>query len=325
MERVHDFRLLSWCHAVIEEIRRDPHPRIHLISRSREGVKKQATDVGIFPSSFNPITKGHMAILQRAAGIKGFQEVLVVLDTEAMDKEVFGATLVDRLLMLQVLFEDEPSFSVGVSNRGLCLTKAEVLMEMYPEGTGIIFIVGYDTLARVFDPKYYEDREEALARLFTSCTFMVANRGGYGRKAFDQLMASVENERFKGKVQFFEIPNHLAQISSSRVRQRVMKGEPFAGLVPAGVREFIEKVKLYQADTAVNPQGQRVNLYELRTQILRRLYALYPEGRVEIDIGRIVDSVVEGMRDGQSLENVLDTIPHRVPMTKGGEAGIQQK
>ncbi len=324
IERTHDFQLLSHCHAVIEEIRRDPHPRIHLISRSREGVKKQATDVGIFPSSFNPITKGHMAILQRAAGIKGFQEVLVVLDTEAMDKEIFGATLVDRLLMLQFLFEDEPCFSVGVSNRGLFLTKVEVLMEMYPKGT-ITFMVGHDTLGRVFDPKYYEDREGALDRLFTSCTFMVANRGGYGRKAFDQLMASVENERFKGKVQFFEIPNHLAQISSSRVRQRIMKGEPFAGLVPVGVREFIEKVKLYKADTEIRPQGQRVNLYELRTQILRRLYALYPEGRVEIDIGRIVDSVVEGMRDGQSLENVLDTIPHRVPMTKGGEAGIQQK
>jgi len=325
MERVHDFRLFSRCHALIEEIRADPHPRILLVSGAKGAVERREKEVGIFPSSFNPITQGHMAILQRATGIKGFQEVLVVLDTEAMDKEIFGATLVDRLLMLQFLFEDEPCFSVGVSNRGLFLTKAEVLMEMYPKGTGIIFIVGYDTLARVFDPKYYEDREEALARLFTSCTFMVANRGRYGRKAFDQLMASVENERFKGKVQFFEIPDHLAQISSSRVRQRVREEGPFARLVPAGVREFIEKVKLYKADTEIRPRGQRVNLYELRTQILRRLYALYPEGRVEIDIGRMVDSVVEGIRDGQSLENVLDTIPHRVPMPKGGESGIQKK
>jgi nicotinic acid mononucleotide adenylyltransferase len=266
-----------------------------------------------------------MGILQSATGIKGFQEVLVVLDTEAMDKEIVGATLVDRLLMLQFLFEDELCFSVGVSNRGLFLTKAEVLMEMYPKGTGITFIVGYDTLARVFDPKYYEDREEALARLFTSCTFMVANRGDYGRKAFDQLMTSKENVRFKGKVQFCEIPKHLAQISSSQVRQRVREGGPFARLVPAGVREFIEKVKLYTADTEIRPRGQRVNLYEVRTQILRRLYALSPEGRVEIDIGEIVDTVVEGVRAGQRLEALLDCLPQYIPRGEGKGLGIVQE
>jgi nicotinic acid mononucleotide adenylyltransferase len=261
-------------------------------------AERTANAVGVFPSSFNPITKGHVAILRETSKIRTFQEIMLVLDTQPMDKEILGATLVDRLLMLQVLFEDRPRFSIG------------------PKGTDITFIVGYDTLARVFDSKYYEDREGALDRLFASVAFMVANRGDNGREAVRRLMASVENRRFEERVLFFEIPNHLAQISSNRVRQRVMEGKPFGRLVPAQVREFIEKVKLYYADKEIGPQGQKVNLYDLRTQILSRLYGLYPEGGVEIDIGGIVDTVVEGVRRGQMLETLLKSLPQYIPGDK---------
>lgn len=317
IERIHDFQLLCGCHGIIEAIREDPHSRILLVSKSGKAGKRPEKGVGIFPSSFNPITHGHMAILRGGAEIKAFQEILLVLDTQAMDKEIFGATLVDRLLMLLVLFENHPQFSVAVSNRGLFLAKAEVVKKMYPEDTDIIFIVGYDTLARVLDPKYYEDREGALDRLFATCTFMVANRGAYGREAIQRLMATGDNRRFRGKVHFLEIPNHLAQISSNRVRQRVRERKPFAQFIPAQVKEFIEKVQLYMTDREVGPHGQRVNLYDLRTQVLCRLYALYPEGNAQIDIGEIVEKVVERVKAGQRLEALLECLPQCIPGGKG--------
>ena len=325
IERVNDFQLLSRYHAIIEELREDPHPRLLFISRSKEATGRREKGVGVFPSSFNPITKGHMEILQRAAEIKAFKEILLVLDTQAMDKENFGATLVDRLLMVQGLFEDHPSFSIGVSNRGLFLTKAESLKEIYPRGMDITFIVGYDTLERVFDTKYYEDREGALDQLFGSCTFMVVNREKQGKEALQQLMASAENRRFKGKVHFFEIPNHLARVSSNQVRQSLLEGKSIARLVPTQIGEFIEKVKLYKADRGVGTQGQRINLYDLRTQILFRLYALLLGERVQIDIGEIVDKVVEEMRGGRSPETLLDTIPHYVTMRKVRESAVNRK
>ena len=325
IERINNFQLLFRYHAIIERLRGDPHPRLLLLSRSKETAARQGKELGVFPSSFNPITKGHMAILQRAAEIKAFKEILLVLDIHAMDKEIFGATLVDRLLMVHGLFEDYTHFSVGVSNRGLFLTKAEVLKVMYPGETDITFIVGYDTMKRVFDPKYYEDREEALDQLFRSCTFMVANRDNKGKEALQQLMASSANRRFKGKVHFFEIPNRLAHISSSHVRQRVMEGKSFARLVPPEIGECIKEVKLYKKDREVDPQGQRINRYDVRTQVLNRLYGLYPEGKVEIDIGQMVDSVVEGMRKGQDLEILLDTIPERVAVSNVGKSRRRQK
>ena len=138
-------------------------------------------------------------------------------------------------------------------------------------------------------------------------------------------MASAENRRFKGKVHFFEIPNHLAQITSTRVRQKAMEGKPFARRVPTQVGEFIEKAKLYKADREVGPQGQRINLYDLRIQVLCRLYALYSEGRVEIDIGEIVDKVIEAMKGGQRLETLLYSLPQHIPRGKEKRFGIAQK
>lgn len=317
IEPVHDFQLLSRYHAIIEGIRTHRHRRLVFISRAKGAAEREGGEVGVFPSSFNPVTRGHMAILQRAAQIKAFEQILLVLDTQAVDKEIFGATLVDRLVMLQLLQEDHPRFSVGVSNRGLFLTKAEILMELYPRGAEITFIVGYDTLARVFDPKYYEDTKDALNRLFTCSTFMVTNRGSSGREAVQQLVASAENGRFERRVHFLEIPPHLAQISSSMVRQRIRDGKPFARLVPARVRGVIERLRPYEGDTEIGPQGQRVNLYDLRTEVFRRLYALYPGGRRQIDIGKIVDEVVEGVRNGRSPETLLDSITGRLSVKMG--------
>ena len=92
-----------------------------------------------------------------------------------------------------------------------------------------------------------------------------------------------------------------------------MEGKSIARLVPAQIGKFIERVKLYKADTAIDPQGQGINLYGLRTQVLYRLYELYPEGKVAIDIGDIVDKVVEGLRGGQRLETLLSSLLQYIP------------
>jgi hypothetical protein len=153
---------------------------------------------------------------------------------------------------------------------------------------------------------------------------MVANRRDQGRQAFKHLMASGEKRRFAGMVKYFEIPNHEAQISSSQVRQRVRKGRPFAHLVPPQVKEFVERVKVYGPDREVGPKGQKVNPYDLRTQVLRRLYALYPRGGVDIDVGKIVNKVVEGMRNGRRLDILMDSVTY-MPMTSGRWSGDNVK
>ncbi|MCK5553086.1 MAG: hypothetical protein KAJ09_08075, partial [Deltaproteobacteria bacterium] len=73
------------------------------------------------------------------------------------------------------------------------------------------------------------------------------------------------------------------------------------------------------------PQGQRVNLYDLRTQALCRLCELYPEGDAEIDIGEIVDKAAREVRNGRGSGALLDFITERGPVENGRGRDRMQK
>ena len=42
----------------------------------------------------------------------------------------------------------------------------------------LVFLVGFDKIVQIFDPRYYDDREDALRQLFSVASFAVAPAGG---------------------------------------------------------------------------------------------------------------------------------------------------
>ncbi len=71
---------------------------------NRESRRK----VAIFPASFDPITNGHLDVVERALGIFDRLVVAVALNTEK--KGTFSKD--ERLAMLQSVFGDEPRIDV---------------------------------------------------------------------------------------------------------------------------------------------------------------------------------------------------------------------
>ncbi len=65
---------------------------------------KPMTKIAVFPGSFDPITKGHIDILQRATPL--FDEVLVAIGINSQKKYLF--TLEERLAFIEASFADEP-------------------------------------------------------------------------------------------------------------------------------------------------------------------------------------------------------------------------
>ena len=118
--------------------------------------------LGIFPASFNPPTMAHLALIREAKKQGNLDEILILLDIQAMDKEPVGATFEDRLTMLKKVFGRDPKVSIGLSNRGLFLEKLKPLRKYYPSPISFFFIVGFDTILRVMDKKYYPNRKEVL-------------------------------------------------------------------------------------------------------------------------------------------------------------------
>jgi nicotinamide-nucleotide adenylyltransferase len=162
-----------------------------------------------------------------------------------MDKELIDAPLEDRLRMILVLFGDDPRISFGIATQGLFLDKVEALHQAYPQDTQIYFIVGYDTIVRVIDPIYYEERDEALHALFSHARFLVANRGDRDEGDLTELFGHEENRPFAEQVMPFTLPPAVARISSSEVRARLAEGRSIKGLVPSALEEFLLKRGFY--------------------------------------------------------------------------------
>jgi nicotinic acid mononucleotide adenylyltransferase len=172
-------------------------------------------------------------------------ECLLLLDIKAMDKEVFGAALEERLVMLLILFKAKAACSAGVCNRGLILEKIDALHQVYPRDTEIHFIVGHDTMVRILDRKYYGDRDQALRLLFSKTRFLVANRGADDKKALLALFAHEENRPFAARVVPLTLPSALAAVSSSEARRKLAQGKSARGLVSPRLAEFCRKQGFY--------------------------------------------------------------------------------
>lgn len=184
-------------------------PLIRVIKQAREGIEGEKRALGVLPASFNPPTVSHQSLAREAAQVVELDELLLILDQKAEDKDLSGAPLEDRLLMLLALFGDDPHVSLGISNRGLFVEKIEALRDIYPPDTQIYFIVGYDTMVRIFNPRYYDDREKSLHELFSLARFLVANRGDCDQRDLEELFRREENRPFAPRVLPIRLPPPL--------------------------------------------------------------------------------------------------------------------
>ena len=233
-----------------EELRQSKESIIILVRKARQGISNQKGRLGIFPASFNPPTLAHLALIREAIKKERLNEVLVLLDMQAMDKRPVKARFEDRLVMLKKVFERDPKISIGLSNHGLFLDKIEPLRRIYPDPIALFFIVGFDTILRVMDKKYYRNRRKSLDELFEQSRFLVANRDHYEETAFKMLFRKRQNKIYGEKVTFFTLHPKYSSLSSSLVRERITKGQPVDEWVPAAILQFVRKKRLYKTDSA---------------------------------------------------------------------------
>jgi nicotinic acid mononucleotide adenylyltransferase len=220
---------------------------IEIVKRAEGGIQHKKRGVlGVLPASFNPPTSAHLALIREAGNTVPFDEVLLIVDQQAMDKKRSGAPVEDRLLMLLALFGADARISLGIANRGRFLEKVEAIRSVYPEvDTQVYFIVGYDTIVRVLDPKYYEERDKALHALFAQARFLVANREGCDERDLQALFGKEENRPFAAQVLPLMLSPALARVSSTLVRQHLAEAKSVAGLVPPALEEFLRRRGLY--------------------------------------------------------------------------------
>jgi len=198
----------------------------------------------VLPSAFNPPTRAHLRLLELAEGVGGVERSAALLTTRNVAKGIEGASLADRIGMLLAARGSHPGLAVLAANQARIVDQAFALRETWPEAA-FDFVLGFDTLIRLFDQQYYEGAMEAeLDPFFTEHRVIAANRGDVATSGVDAYVAE-QASRYGDRIVTVTLdPAHRA-MSSSEARERIAVGE-VSGSLPGGVVEYIREHGLYE-------------------------------------------------------------------------------
>ncbi|KAF9953289.1 hypothetical protein BGZ70_000306 [Mortierella alpina] len=179
----------------------------------RPASPSRPTRIAVLDSSFNPPTKAHYQLLKAAARV-GCDVVLLLLATNNVDKGQTGASAIERLEMMEAMAmeairneKEEPALrhmAVGLTIHARFMDKAQPILDSYPPNTvQLSWIMGHDTMTRLFDPKYYKDVRTDMAPFFEQCDVICSSRPGYGTR--DEMMQFVEQSGHASKVTLVDI------------------------------------------------------------------------------------------------------------------------
>ena len=239
---------------LIDRASQSRQPEILFVKRKASSGRR----LGVFASSFNPVTCAHLELMRGAAGQYSLDEMLALAGTRNADKTQYECPLERRIQMLLLATREEPRISVAVSTSAFFVDMVDPIVANYSPGTEIYFITGFDTFERILDPedrytgryhRKFRNRGEALRYLLARSHLIVAGRKGRGAREWEALTKrEAESLRTmpEDRMQFMDFPDDLGERSSSEVRQRIRDGLGIAGLVPPAAERYIQEHGLYR-------------------------------------------------------------------------------
>ncbi len=232
-------------------------------------------NVMVFTGSFNPPTFAHLALLKQAQRFMREQvdyqplRLYAAFSKHTVDKEgVERPLLLDRILLLRTLLQRRlPHVGILLFNRGLYVEQAEAIRASFPRVRRIFFLMGFDKIEQILDPRYYEDRDAALLALFRQAELFVAPRGTAYEDDLTALLDLPQNRQFAQFIHPLPFDPLYKDISSTHLRQN---SSAYAHDVPQEVRQFMQETRAY-APPVRRADGSMVDVYVARVQALAQL------------------------------------------------------
>ena len=185
--------------------------------------------IAILAGSFNPPTIAHMELL-RAGGAES-DETICVLPTEFPHKDYSGATLALRLEMLRVAIVTlDVRCSIATSNKGLFIDIARECRSLFGPSAAISLLCGMDAAERILTWNY--ERAEVVEEMLDEFELLVGPRGSVYHPPAHLVR----------RIRPLPIGGHFHAVSSTEVRQRIRRGEPWQHLVPTPILELVSEI-----------------------------------------------------------------------------------
>ena len=242
----------------------------------------------ILDSSFNPPSIAHQSLVQSALQKSSSDQfpkphrLLLLFATMNADKAPSAASFDQRLTLMSIYATDlvnslkrqSDNYSVvpvdiGVTTVPYYTDKSAAIetegSQWYPSKPNHIHLVGFDTITRFFDAKYYQKFDPPFSAL--NPYFNAGHRlrvtlrpdDEYGtideQKAFAKKLEDGEMEQEGGKREWAKQvdlipPNPKAGVSSTKIRKAAKRQawDELAHLTTPGVREWVNSERLYEED-----------------------------------------------------------------------------
>ena len=201
--------------------------------------------VAVLPASFNPPTVAHLELLELSKTVPGTHLAAAMLTTQNVSKTIQEESLRHRLAMLMAVRLTSDVHVLGC-NKARIVDQASVLSSTFPS-CAFDFIVGFDTLVRFFDEKFYDNSQSMIRELsifFNGCRLITANRNeddvGKVHQWIDDKTGS-----WKESIIVLELNETMRNVSSTIAREAIKEGRSSSFLPPL-VQNYITKNNLYR-------------------------------------------------------------------------------
>lgn len=275
-------------------------------SNSRPSSYDDTIDIAVLDSSFNPPSRAHLALTLSppilTKGKRTYNGHLLLFSTQNADKgagKPGDASLSQRIEMMTLMAKDveriqtaeghTANVAVGLVDKPLIFAKSTLTWDLlrsqqqdsyHASKARLHWVVGFDTLYRVFQLKYYpslEEFQQQCSQFFEreGTTFVCARRdpssypqltsqeskdgqdaAELARKEEDKLLQSENVVPWveRGSVGMFDLDPDQAKLSSTKIRSLLKdlgvdteeKRQRLGSLVPPSLVEYLLESGVYQ-------------------------------------------------------------------------------
>ncbi|MFC2165467.1 nicotinate-nucleotide adenylyltransferase [Acidobacteriota bacterium] len=220
-------------------------------------MSKAQEKIGLFGGTFNPIHLGHIKAAEIVAKRFLLDKLFFIPSYIPPHKEsVKIASPRHRLRMVELAVESFPHFipssiEIDAGGKSYSIVTLKKIKAQYPEAR-MLFLLGVDAFLEI---ETWRDYENVLEQ----CSFIIMSRPQFHLEDAHEVLSKKYNQRIvalsgdNAPVNIEESDNliflaqiHALDISSTEVRERVMRNQSIQDLVPESVEHYIKERGLYQ-------------------------------------------------------------------------------
>ena len=197
--------------------------------------------IGIMGGTFDPLHYGHLVTAEEARTQFNLDKVIFVPTGNPPHKKNYSVSEPEhRFLMTVLAVMSNPFFTVSrteIDRKGYSYAVDTVInfRKQYGSDAELFFITGADAILEILTWKNVQ-------ALMQECCFIAATRPGFNLEELNKKSLEFPGD-FQRCVYFMQIPS--LSISSTDIRQRVIKGQTIKYLMPEAVQQYIYKNNLY--------------------------------------------------------------------------------